>query len=252
MRGNTGMDELRESSLLFSLEGLLETERERVQREQRELLERRENELRRTAEVAERRRQAEQQRREAEARRQALADERARLEQAQIDAVKQATIERARLEVEARVKLAEIEQRSQHELSLSRIREAQRGARYRAWSWLSSVGLLLVAVGSLALYAGFIVPRHAHELAHLQSLLSASTIKSELVEQKLGAERRQSEKLSERVHALEARPPEAQPDPKTSPPTVRPEPKRTPRTPTAPADCADDGDPLSPCLRHRR
>lgn len=246
------MDELRESSLLFSLEGLMETERERVEREARERAERRENELRRTAEVAERRRQAEQQRREAEARRQALLEERARLEQAQIDAVKQATIERARLEVEARVKLAEIEQRRAHELELSRIGEAQRSVRYRAWTWLSSAGLLLVGAGSLAMYAGFVVPRHAQELAHLQSLLSARTLESQVFEQKLSAERRQSERLSERVRALEARPPEARPETKALLPSVRPEPKRIPHTPVASADCADDGDPLSPCLRHRR
>ena len=43
------MDELRESSLLFSLEGLLETERERVQREAREAQKRRDDELIRSA-----------------------------------------------------------------------------------------------------------------------------------------------------------------------------------------------------------
>src|SRR4051812_24405831 len=83
--GQRGMDELRESSLLFSLEGLLETERERVQREAREAQKRRDEEMIRVAEQASRLRLASQQEREARERRLALEQERERLEQERIE-----------------------------------------------------------------------------------------------------------------------------------------------------------------------
>src|SRR6187551_1052642 len=104
------MDELRESSLLFSLEGLLETERERVQREAREAQRRRDDEMARVAEQASRRRLAQEQEREARERRQALEQERERLEAERMEAMKRAAVERARIEAEGRMRLVEVEQ----------------------------------------------------------------------------------------------------------------------------------------------
>src|SRR6187551_2854070 len=112
------MDELRESSLLFSLEGLLETERERVQREAREAQRRRDDEMIRVAEQASRRRLAQEKERDAREHQQALEQERDRLEAERLDAMKRATIERARIETEAKMRLVEVEQTRKHELLL--------------------------------------------------------------------------------------------------------------------------------------
>jgi hypothetical protein len=206
------MDELRESSLLFSLESLLETERERVQREAREAQKRREDELKRVAELGERRRVADQQEREARARRQALEQERERLEQERIEAMKRATVERARIEAEAQMRLVEVEQQRKHDLALARIREGERTAHYRMLSWLST-GLLGVVIAAAAFgYLGLVQPAHAGEQQHLQSLLASADQKRATSERELMAERARTRELTLRLEKLEvelAKPPGA-------------------------------------------
>src|SRR6185369_5046386 len=162
------MDELRESSLLFSLEGLMETERERVQREAREAQKRREDELTRVAEAAERRRVAAQQERQSRERRALMEQERERMEHERLEALRLATVERARIETESGLRLVEAERSRQHDLALAQIREAQGLARYRLLSWLSSGALLAAIASALVAYFGWLEPAHARREQHLQ------------------------------------------------------------------------------------
>jgi hypothetical protein len=246
------MDELRESSLLFSLEGLLETERERVQREAREAQRRRDDEMIRVAEQASRRRLAQEQEREARAHRQALEQERERLEEERIDAMKRATIERARIEAEAKMRLVEVEQTRKHELLLVQMREGHLTARYRTLTWLSSGALVLSLAGALAAHFGYIRPAQARELQQLRATSERSAEQAKSSARALTATRAQNEALSQRVHELEARlaaaanPHDVKPlhvGP-VRPPTVTP--PRPPRPPRA--GCKDNGDPLEKCL----
>ena len=242
------MDELRESSLLFSLEGLMETERERVQREAREAQKRRDEELSRVAELAERRRVAAQQERQSRERRQLLEQERERVEQRQLDALKQATIERARLDAETKLQLVEAEQARQHELKLSKLQERQRTARYRTLTWLSAGSLLASVAGAFAAYLGLIEPAHARELAHLQSVISTGAEQAKTTERALSLERSKNQTLSERVRQLE----EKQTEPVPAAKAQKPRPPIGPIGPIGPvvtSDCPDDGDPLKPCLK---
>jgi len=245
------MDELRESSLLFSLEGLMETERERVQREAREAQKRREEELGRVAEMAERRRLAAQQEREARERRQALEQERERLEEQHIDAIKHATVERARIEAEGRMRLVEAEQARKHDLALSQIREQQRTTHYRALTWLSTGALVAALIGAFAAYFGWLEPALARERQQLQAISSINAAQAKTTLRELASERSKNQTLSERIKQVEeqlAALPQARPEPKPQPgrlPHVIVEPPRRP----PPADCPDDGDPLRPCLR---
>jgi hypothetical protein len=244
------MDELRESSLLFSLESLLETERERVQREAREAQERREQELARVVELAERRRLATQQEREARERRQLLEQERERLEQERIDAMKLATVERARIEAESHARIVELEQAQKHGLALSRLREQESTVRYRTLFWLSSAALLVTLALSLSAFLGLVRPAHAREQQSLKDLVAATEARVSATERALSAERSKSQALEEHVKQLQsaAATPKAS-DPKT-PPGLRPPLhqggmiKEPPRRP-----CKDNGDPLNPCLR---
>jgi hypothetical protein len=245
------MDELRESSLLFSLESLLETERERVQREAREAQRRREDELTRVAELAERRRVAAQREREARERRQALELERERLEQERIDAMKRATVERVRVEADGELRLREAEQARRHDLALARIREGERLRRYRTFTWLSSGALATLLVGVALAYLGFVRPAQARDEQYWRARLSAAEDRARGSELLLSAERHKSEQLA-------ARGAEAQPRVGTLPPPPVLKPPRPPRPPRdrEPASagsqkklCPDDGDPLRPCLR---
>jgi hypothetical protein len=243
------MDELRESSLLFSLESLLETERERVQREAREAQERRDQELKRVAELAERRRVATQQEREARERRQLLERERERLEQERIEAMKRATVERARIEAESHARIVELEQAQQHSLALSRLREHEGTARYRTLFWLSSAALTVTLGLSLAGFFGVVQPAHARERQNLQELVAVTETRAAATERALSAERNKSQALEQRVAQLqgvakaqgELEPPIETSRPVPSPAGVVKEPPRKP--------CKDNGDPLNPCLR---
>lgn len=251
------MDQLRESSLLFSLESLLETERERVQREAREAQKRHDDELKHVAEAAERRRAAAQQAREAQQRRLSLEHERERLEQERIDAMKRATVERARIEAEGRMRLIEVEQSRQHDLALAKIREAERTLRYRTWGWLSSGLLLAVSAAACGAYLGWLKPAHARETQQLQALLGIARERVAMQDRALASERSKSQQLGQRVAELEARtaPSLSEPLPRPSAGTVggkaRP-PSEAAKGHAPPAPCVDNGDPLNPCLGRRR
>jgi hypothetical protein len=252
------MDELRESSLLFSLEGLLETERERVQREAREAKKRRDDEMIRVAEQASRRRLAAAQERESLERRQALEKERERLEEERIDAMKRATVERARIETEAKLRLVEVEQAQKHELRLTQLREAQQTARYRTLTWLSSTACALSVAGALGAYFGFIAPAQAQQKKQLEAVISANSEKAKATERALNAELSKNEALSQRLQQLEAQ--RNAPTPGNAPaPSVPahaggkgPSKGSSGATNQAPTNCPDDGDPLRGCLSGRR
>ena len=243
------MDELRESSLLFSLEGLLETERERVQREAREAQRRRDDEMIRVAEQASRRRLAQEKEREAREHQQALEQERERLESERIDAMKRATIERARIETEAKMRLVEVEQTRKHELLLVQLREGQLTTRYRSLTWLSSGALVLSLAGALATHFGYIRPAHAHELQELRAANDRTAVRAQSAERALQTMRAQNQALSERVHELEARPAVVA-DPEAKPLHAGPvRPPTSPKPPKPPSGrCKDNGDPLEKCL----
>jgi hypothetical protein len=245
------MDELRESSLLFSLEGLLETERERVLREAREAQKRRDEELIRVAEAAERRRLALQGEREARERRELLEQERERDEEQRIEAMKRATIERARIEAEGKLRLVELEQARQHDLALAQLAERQRTARYRSLTWLSTIAVGLSLLGTFGTYFGWIAPAHARQQQQLQGIISANTELAKTSERALANELRKNQALSERIRQLEAHPTPPAPAP-VKPPVAQP-PRHGASTSagsgtTTSTVCKDDGDPLNRCL----
>jgi hypothetical protein len=257
--GQRAMDELRESSLLFSLEGLLETERERVQREAREAQKRRDEEMVRVAEQASRRRLAAEQERASRERRAVLEQERERLEQERIDAMKRAAIERARIETEAKVRLVELEQARKHELLMSQLREAQRTTRYRVLTWLSSSAFALSVAAALGIYFGYIAPAQAAQKRQLEAIIDANAEKAKATARALDAEQRKSETLSRRLQQLEAQANSTPAD--VASPTNAPSHSgvgkgpikgATHGTTPVPRNCPDDGDPLRGCLGRPR
>ncbi len=244
------MDELRESSLLFSLEGLLETERERVQREAREAQKRRDDEMIRVAEQASRRRLAQTQEREARERREALELERERLEAERIDAMKRASIERARIEAEGHLRLVELEQVRKHDLALSQIRERQQVTRYRSLTWLSSAALVLSVIGAFVTYLAWLRPAEARQHQALQRIIDAKTEQAKTSERELATERRTNQALTERLQQLQTQTesaPSVRPEPKLHPVAVKLPPG--PRPPLSPRKhCVDNGDPINGCI----
>jgi hypothetical protein len=240
------MDELRESSLLFSLEGLMETERERVQREAREAQKRRAEELARVAEAAERRRVAAENERQASERRVALEREHERLEHERLEALKLLTVERARVEAESGLRLIEAEQARQHDLALAKLREAQRTGRYRQLAWLSAGALCASLLGGLGAYFGWIAPARARADQHLQSVVRESAERSKATELALAVEQSKNRALSERLQQQLACAP-SPPSSSAAPPS--PTKSLQGRRPSRTTKCGDTGDPLDDCLR---
>lgn len=249
------MDELRESSLLFSLESLLETERERVQREEREAQRRRDEELKRVAAAAQRRQLAAEQARQARERRIALEEQQDRLEQERAQAMRQAVVESARIEAEARTRLIEFQQAREHELALARIREGERSARHRLFVWLGGGSSVTLVAAAAFGYWGLLLPEHARQQQHLQSLLTVAEQKRALGEGELRTERAKNRELAGRLEQLAAvvpAPSAATPVPPMSPgKSSRHGAPRPPSASEPKRPCKDDGDPLNDCLRRR-
>jgi hypothetical protein len=248
------MDELRESSLLFSLESLLETERDRVQREAREAQKRRDDELKRVAELGERRRVAAQQAREARERRVLLEQERDRQEQERLEAMKRATVERARIEAEGQLRIVEVEQARQHDLALAKVREVERAAHHRTVSFISVAAVGVVLGGALFGFFGLIQPAHAQQEQQLRALVGVAEARARRSESALADARAKNLELLQQVTRLKqdaAQPPAAAPKATPQPPRAGPRGTRG-SEPARDEICPDDGDPLSRCLGKRR
>lgn len=245
------MAELRDSSLLFSLESLKAEERTRVadERREKERRQRADEEARKSqvrirasaealAVARERERLAEEERRRAE-------------EAARLDAIQSAELERVRGETQRRAELERREAERRHELELARIHDAS-GARTARFGMTATSVLAFVACAALG-YLELAV--HPAELAKLEATAAATTraerARAELVEISYKTSEAKRLALETRVKDLEAAgaqiPPAA---PKVRTPPSRPSaPGSKPQRPSVrPPPCKDDNDPLNPCL----
>jgi hypothetical protein len=252
------MADIRESSLLFSLNRLMEHEKERVLDEQRD------RELRSVQERALRER-LEQQKKEAERRR--LVDEerrkiaeagRLREEAARVEAIRSAQLERVRAQVAEKTQLELQAKQHEHERRMDGMRRDARLRRYQAWSLASSLLACLFVLGGVGLYFGKLAPdssrAHAllearvavqHERANLaEAAADQSRAEVSALELELARSRRDLGKARERVNELET--------------AGKAGPKFIEARPTAPASrtrseklaCKSgaEGDPMNGCL----
>jgi len=243
--------ELRDSSLLFSLESLMAEERTRIadERREKERQERADEEARKSqvrirveaealAAARERERLAEDERRRAE-------------EAARLDAIRNAELDRARGETQRRMELERREAERRHELELTRIHDAS-GARTARFGMAATSVLAFVACAALG-YLELAV--HPAELAKLEATAAATTrterARAERAEISYKTSEAKRLALETRVRDLEALPTQISPSaPKVhTPPSRPPAPgSKTPRPSVRPPPCKDDSDPLNPCL----
>jgi colicin import membrane protein len=247
------MDRQRETSLIFSLEGVMARERERIHEEEAEHRRRLQaaHELQVAAER--RSREAEERRRSEQERRFREEQQRAREEAARLQALRQAELERSRIEAEARAKLELVAQQHQHERRIEAIRSDVKRRRDRIVALASSFLATLVALGAAALWFGKLEPESARLQAAYDELVSAERRRSEetrtlvaRLEDRRGELLRELERstarLAEAEDELRLR---REPRPGVGRSASPSEPKNPPE---ARQDCADDGDPLNGCL----
>jgi hypothetical protein len=241
--------ELRESSLLFSLDSLLADERERVEKERRQAERARaEAERQKAAEAA--RRAEEQARSAAEARaRAAREEELLREQEARLEGIRRAEIERVTAVARLRSEIELDVRKSEHELRLTAARAARQARALKGA--LGALGLLAVLVtgGALAFEFGVRNPERARLQARFDGELASER-------ERTGHVRKLLEESERRAWRLERALEDVKPASVPAPPTTleRTPPARPARPPVRPGPrerrpcTGNPNDPLNPCL----
>lgn len=142
------MAEQKESSVLFSLKELMSLEEDRIKQEE-DARKRAEDAAMQARQAEERRKQEEENARlrEAEERRR-QEEQRSREEQARVDAIKQAEVERARLEAENRARMETLARQQAHEKEIAALSQDKSKKNLRLIVGLTIGALFIVAGGA--------------------------------------------------------------------------------------------------------
>lgn len=163
----------KESSVLFSLQELLNLEKSRVLEEERDKQRRLEAEARARIEAEQRAREAEESRLRDEETRRREVELRRRLEDAQIEAAKEAEIERRRLAQRHELEMAALARQREHEKELEVIAAARPKGVPRAV--LVAVAVAMVAAAGAIVFLVFVQPVNAaKEAVHRAQIAAAS------------------------------------------------------------------------------
>lgn len=148
-----------QSSVLFSLNELMQLEGQRIEEESSREREARERDHAAKMEAELRLRVADEARRKAEAERRHAEELSRREEDARLAAMREATVERARLEALDRARLAELELVHKHEQVLRRDEADRSSSRMRTALVAVVTGALLIGGAGLGWYFGVVQPK---------------------------------------------------------------------------------------------
>ncbi|MGC4087095.1 MAG: hypothetical protein QM756_04165 [Polyangiaceae bacterium] len=244
------MAELREDSLLFSLENLMVRERERVQ------LERSESERLRAQEAAEAARR-EQQRleaalaRERKLEQERLAEQRRLAEHAaKLEALRQAEVVRAQSEAQARAHSEELAQRHAHERTLAELSLRAKHTRDRAVALGSGALLSLFVPAALLFHFAHTVPQAQKTELELKNLLELERSRANEASQQLSRSETRRKELNAELDSVRNAAPPSKAQPTVAAPSSKAPHVTAPSTLLRPPGkpCRDSGDPLDPCL----
>lgn len=160
------MAEQKESSVLFSLKELMSLEEDRIKQEEEERRRKEQAELNARLEAERRAREAEEARLNADAERRRQEEQRAREEQARLDAIRQGEVEKARHEAENQARLRAMQQQQEHERHLAALNQDKK-KKQLTYMVLGIAALLVLggAGGGYAFYRSAEEARHRDELA---------------------------------------------------------------------------------------
>ena len=241
----------KDSSVLFSLQELMTLEKDRVRSEEElerraeeaMLRQQREEHARRLADEETRQRDAEERRRRDE--------QRAREESARLDAIRQAEVERARLEAESAGRLEQLKRQQEHEKELATLHQDRGKKRLRIFAF-SVVALLFVALTA----GGVIIKTQADRQRALEGQLASLEgdraslevrIKGATSPEDRAELQRQLDEKDDAIKALQSK--GTAPTVKTASPQRVVPPTHTTAATTASSKPCNTFDPLDPCLR---
>jgi len=253
------MADLRDDSILFSLKGLMDVEKERIDKERAERAERVREAQIALAMQAER----ERVRREAEVKKALNLAEAARLEaqrrreeDARLEALKRTAVEAARIEVEARGRLEMMEQKLAHERRMLELREAPRRKRATRLAILGFSLAFATVAGAASFYYGTLRPDAERLRVAYAELVSAERGRADEAKRLLDRSNKRGDQLEaelrgarDEIDELKRAATAAGGDTKTEKRSVRPATFRSEASPSRKKRCNDDGDPLNGCLK---
>ncbi len=250
------MPGFKESSILFSLQGLLDREKERTDDEQNERL-RAIEQANRVRLERERRHRDEEEQRVREAHERALREAAQRREhELRAEALKRAEVERVRLEAGSRARIETMAMQQEHERRMAAIELESRVRRFRALS-LGGVAFGLATLAcATALYLGKLRPEQARMEGAYAHLVTAEHARADDAQRLADKQKSKNDALGDELDGVKAKLADARrelaaqqqaharrPDgPRVAPP---------PRVTHATNDvaCGDPNDPMNPCLK---
>ncbi|HEY3493243.1 MAG TPA: hypothetical protein VGK73_01100 [Polyangiaceae bacterium] len=243
------MAELRESSLLFSLDSLLAEERERVENERRRAERARaEAEQRKAVEAA---RSAEEQARcaaEAHARA-AREQELLREQEARLEGIRRGEIERVTAEAKLRSEIELDVRKSEHALRLEAARATQRARALKGALGAACLVVVLVAGGALALELGVRRPERVRLQASFDGALASERERTGHVRKLLEESERRARLLQRALEDVKPTSAPAAPSAHERTPPARPARQPARPGPRERRPCTGNpDDPLNPCL----
>jgi colicin import membrane protein len=197
------MAEIKESSVLFSLNQLMSLEQQRL-REENEAAARKariERETRLALEL--RAREEEAARLHAERERRRSEEAREREEAARLEAIRQAAVETARIEAEQRARLEAMETQQRHERELARMAQDAQKRRLQRFVTLSSVVGVLLLGTTFGVYFGKIQPEAERAQAEQTAARIAQEERLAQLKGDLDARNRQVSELTLAVQAAQ-------------------------------------------------
>lgn len=191
------MAEMKESSVLFSLNQLMTLEQQRIQEEAATARKRLEADTAARMEAERRARELELERRRLEDERRRLDEARMREEAARLEAMRHATIERARVEAEQQAKIEAMRKQQEHEHAMAKLAGDQQKRRLERLVIAGSLAGVLLIGGTLGVYFGKIKPDAEHEQAMQAAALAAQEEQRKGLEAKLEEQRRRMSALED-------------------------------------------------------
>jgi len=195
------MAEMKESSVLFSLNQLMSLEQQRLKEEEEAAQRRALAEAEARAEAERRAKEAELARIRAEEERRRLEEQRAREEAARLEALRQGEVERARVEAEQRARMEALAKQQEHERAMAQLTQDQHKKRLQKMVAAISVGGVLLLGSALGVYFGKIKPEAEAEQARQAAAIADQEAEQQRLKGELEARNKQLALLNEQLQS---------------------------------------------------